>query len=51
MQMCDNFIYGGVAFIGIGESTTEKGNRVEDAIKDALSSPLLEIDISGAKGH
>jgi cell division protein FtsZ len=41
---------GGVAFIGIGESTTEKGNRVEDAIKDALSSPLLEIDISGAKG-
>jgi cell division protein FtsZ len=41
---------GGVAFIGIGESTIEKGNRVEDAIKDALSSPLLEIDISGAKG-
>ncbi|TFG14077.1 MAG: cell division protein FtsZ [Promethearchaeota archaeon] len=41
---------GGVAFIGIGESTTEGGNRVEDAIKDALSSPLLEIDISGAKG-
>jgi cell division protein FtsZ len=41
---------GGVAFIGIGESTNEKGNRVEDAIKDALSSPLLEIDISGAKG-
>ena len=41
---------GGVAFIGIGESTTEKGNRVEDAIKDALSSPLLDINISGAKG-
>ncbi|MHA1453399.1 MAG: cell division protein FtsZ [Promethearchaeota archaeon] len=41
---------GGVAFIGIGESTTEEGNRVEDAIKEALSSPLLEIDISGAKG-
>ena len=41
---------GGVAFIGIGESHTEKGNRVEEAIQDALSSPLLEIDISGAKG-
>ena len=38
---------GGVAMIGIGESDTE--NRAEEAVKDALSSPLLDVDISGAK--
>ncbi|MHA1870801.1 MAG: cell division protein FtsZ [Promethearchaeota archaeon] len=41
---------GGVAIVGIGESGESKANRVEDAINDALNSPLLEVDITGAKG-
>lgn len=41
---------GGVAIVGIGESGDSNGNRVEEAINDALSSPLLELDITGAKG-
>ena len=41
---------GGVAIVGIGESSESKIDRVEEAINDALSSPLLELDISGAKG-
>lgn len=41
---------GGVAIVGIGESSGSKQNRVEEAINDALNSPLLELDISGAKG-
>lgn len=41
---------GGVAIVGIGESGDSEINRVEGAINDALSSPLLELDISGAKG-
>lgn len=41
---------GGVAIVGIGESGDTNTNRVEDAINDALNSPLLELDISGAKG-
>jgi cell division protein FtsZ len=41
---------GGVAIVGIGESSDCKTNRVEEAVNDALSSPLLELDISGAKG-
>ncbi|MHA1488860.1 MAG: cell division protein FtsZ [Promethearchaeota archaeon] len=40
---------GGVAIVGIGESNG-KENRVEDAIIDALNSPLLDVDINGAKG-
>lgn len=40
---------GGVAIVGIGESNG-KENRVEDAIIDALNSPLLDVDITGAKG-
>ncbi len=39
---------GGVAMIGLGESDSE--NRAEDAIKEALSSPLIEADISEATG-
>ena len=35
------------AAIGLGESNSE--NRVEEAIKRALSHPLMEIDISGAQ--
>lgn len=39
---------GGVAMIGIGESDTE--NRAAEAVEEALSSPLLDVDITGAKG-
>ncbi|MBN1502741.1 cell division protein FtsZ [Candidatus Woesearchaeota archaeon] len=39
---------GGVACIGIGVSDTE--NRVEEAVKGALSNPLLNIDYEGATG-
>ncbi len=40
---------GGVAIVGVGESG-DKDNRVEDAIEDALNSPLLDVSINGAKG-
>ncbi len=39
---------GGVAMIGMGESDSE--NRAEEAIKEALNSPLIEADISDATG-
>ena len=39
---------GGVAMIGLGESDSE--NRAEDAIKEALNSPLIEADISESTG-
>ena len=39
---------GGVAMIGIGESDT--ANRAVEAVDEALSSPLLDVDITGAKG-
>jgi len=38
----------GVAMIGLGESDSE--NRAEEAIEEALNSPLLEVDISEATG-
>ncbi len=38
----------GSALMGIGTATGEK--RTEDAAKAAISSPLLEISIAGAKG-
>jgi len=40
---------GGVAIVGVGESG-ENENRVDDAIGDALNSPLLDVSIEGAKG-
>ncbi len=40
---------GGVAIVGVGESN-KKDNRVEDAINDALNTPLLDVNIDGAKG-
>jgi len=40
---------GGVAIVGIGESNGN-GNRVEEAINDALNTPLLDVSINGAKG-
>ena len=39
---------GGVAMIGMGESDTE--NRASEAIEKAINSPLLSVDITGAKG-
>ncbi|MFW9949483.1 MAG: cell division protein FtsZ [Candidatus Thorarchaeota archaeon] len=40
---------GGVAIVGVGESGNRE-NRVEEAINDALNSPLLDVSIDGAKG-
>ncbi|UCD20990.1 MAG: cell division protein FtsZ [archaeon] len=39
---------GDVSCIGIGESDT--ANRVEEAVKQALAHPLLDIDYKGATG-
>ena len=39
---------GGVAMIGLGEATAEEG--AEKATMEALQSPLLDIDISDARG-
>jgi cell division protein FtsZ len=39
---------GGVAVIGVGSSDTN--NRVEEAVKGALSNPLLDISYEGATG-
>ncbi|WP_409199943.1 cell division protein FtsZ [Methanobrevibacter sp. DSM 116169] len=38
----------GMAMIGMGES--ESGDRALESVHEALSSPLLDIDISDAKG-
>ncbi|MFZ2048781.1 MAG: cell division protein FtsZ [Minisyncoccia bacterium] len=38
----------GAALMGIGHATGEK--RAEEAAKSAISSPLLEVSINGAKG-
>ncbi|GAB4327503.1 MAG: cell division protein FtsZ [Promethearchaeota archaeon] len=40
---------GGVAVVGIGESDS-RVDRVGEAIRDALDSPLLHFDINGARG-
>lgn len=40
---------GGVAMIGIGDSTGGKAT-VEEAVKEAITSPLIEADISTARG-
>ncbi|MHC1587259.1 MAG: cell division protein FtsZ, partial [Candidatus Syntropharchaeia archaeon] len=37
---------GGVAMIGLGEADGE--NKAVESVKKALSSPLLDVDISGA---
>jgi len=39
---------GGVAAIGVGASDTK--NRVEEAVRGALSNPLLDISYAGATG-
>jgi len=39
---------GGVSLIGMGESDTE--HRAKDAVEKAINNPLLDVDISNAKG-
>lgn len=39
---------GGVAMIGLGESQGE--DRALEAIEEALNSPLIDVDITGAQG-
>jgi cell division protein FtsZ len=39
---------GGLAVIGIGES--DAPNRAEEAVRNALRNPLLDVDYAGAKG-
>jgi cell division protein FtsZ len=39
---------GGVAVIGVGES--DAPNRAEEAVRNALRSPLLNVDYAGATG-
>jgi cell division protein FtsZ len=39
---------GGVAVVGVGES--DAPNRAEEAVKNALRSPLLDVDYMGATG-
>src|SRR2546421_257505 len=39
---------GGVAMIGLGESDTD--NRAEESIEEAINSPLIDVDITGATG-
>lgn len=41
-------VNGGVSLIGMGESDSEK--RAQDAVRKALTNPLLDVDVSGAKG-
>ena len=41
-------INGGSAMIGLGESDTEE--KAKDAVEKALNNPLLDVDITGAKG-
>ncbi len=39
---------GGVAVIGVGESTSE--NKAEEAVRKALTNPLLDVSYQGATG-
>ncbi len=39
---------GGVAMIGVGESDSE--NRAVEAVEKAINNPLLDVEVSGAKG-
>ncbi len=40
----------GQAMIGMGESSAGGDKRAEEAIEEAINSPLLDVDISGATG-
>ena len=39
---------GGVAMIGLGESESDR--RAEESTEEAINSPLIDVDISGATG-
>lgn len=39
---------GGVAMIGVGESDSE--NRADESIEKALDNPLIDVDVSNARG-
>lgn len=39
---------GGLAMIGMGDSDTE--TRAQEAVERALNNPLLDVDVTGAKG-
>ena len=39
---------GGVSIVGIGESNSE--DRVDEAVRRALTNPLLDVDYNGASG-
>ena len=39
---------GGLAIVGVGES--DAPNRAEEAVRNALTSPLLDVDYAGATG-
>jgi len=42
---------GGVSLIGVGEADGTSGERIEDAVEEALESPLLgKIDLKDARG-
>src|SRR3989338_2274230 len=41
---------GGVATIGVGESTQSNSSRAKEAIEKALDHPLLDVDYHGATG-
>src|SRR3990172_5768136 len=41
---------GGVAMIGMGESQAVGDDRAIAAVEEAINSPLLEVDVSTAKG-
>ncbi|UCE92380.1 MAG: cell division protein FtsZ [Methanobacteriota archaeon] len=44
-------IEGGLSLIGVGESSLRTEERLEDAVAEALDSPLLgKMDLKGAKG-
>jgi cell division protein FtsZ len=39
---------GGISLIGLGESDSD--NRAREAVEKAIQNPLLDVDITGAKG-
>lgn len=41
---------GGVAMIGLGESDAVNEDRAHDALREAIESPLLDVDVSEARG-
>src|SRR5882672_9589964 len=42
--------HAGIAVVGIGEAEGKEGQRARKAVEDAITSPLLEYDVSQASG-